>query len=115
MLTVRPESREAMQRERVEAADRRLVEYAQRRFPAVFKPQNSARSLQLVRQLRERAGEAGITREDNVANFIDLSTMYGLDFDKAPWAADVMHNEKHTGSVKISILKRRLHKRGIKI
>ena len=115
MLTVRPESVEAMQRDRLAQANRKLVEYAQQRFPTVFKPQQSERTHQLVEKLRVQAAGHGITREDNVASMIDLATMYGLDFDKAAWAVDVMSNPKLAGPDKISILRRRLQKQGVKI
>ncbi len=115
MLTVRPESVEAMQRDRLAEANRKLVDYAQQRFPTVFKPQQFERSQKLVQKIRAQAAGHGITREDNVATVLDLVTMYGLDFNKAPWAVDVLSNSKLTGPDKISILRRRLHKRGITI
>ncbi len=115
MLTVRLESVEAMQRERLAEANRKLVDYAQQRFPSVFKPQQFERTEKLVQKIRAQAAGHGITREDNVASILDLVTMYGLDFDKAPWAADALANSKLSGPDKISILRRRLHKQGIKI
>ena len=115
MLTVRPESVEAMQRDRLAEANRLLLEYAQQRYPSVFKPQNAQRTLKLVEQIRERAAGYAITREDNVATMIDLSTMYGLDFDQTPWAAGVLSNSKLPGPDKVSILQRRIRRQGAKI
>ncbi len=115
MLTVRPESIEAVQQDRLAEANRRLVDYAQKRFPSVFKAQHAQRSLKLVEQIRGKAAGFGITREDNVATMLDLATMYGLDFDKVAWAADALSNPKLHGPDKISILKRRLRKQEIKI
>lgn len=115
MLTVRPDSVEGLQRDRLAEANRRLVDYAQLRFPSVFTAPNASRSLKLVEQIRARAAGYGITREDNIATMIDLSTMYGLDFDKAPWAAGPLSNPQLHGPDKVSLLKRRLRKSGIKI
>ena len=115
MLTVRLESVEAMQRDRLAQANRQLVAYAEQRFPTVFKPQQSERTRKLVEKIRAQAAEHGITREDNVASMIDLVTMFGLDFAKAPWAADVLSNSNLAGPDKISILRRRLNKQAVKI
>ena len=115
MLTVRPESLETMQRGRMAEADRLLVEYAQKRFPSVFTPQNAGRTLKLVEQIRERAASYAITREDNVATMMDLSTMYGLNFDKADWATRVLSNSRLAGPDKVSALQRRIRRQGVKI
>ena len=115
MLTVRQESVEAVQQGRIAEANQCLVEYAQKRFPSVFKPQHASRSLKLVEQVRAKAAGFKITREDNVATMLDLVTMYGLDFDQSPWAADVLKNPKLHGPDKISVLKRRLRQQEIKI
>ena len=58
MLTVRPESLETMQRGRMAEADRLLVEYAEKRFPSVFTPQNSGRTLKLVEQMDQDSKQA---------------------------------------------------------
>lgn len=100
---------------RLDAANHKLVAYAEARFPSVFKTSQSDRSLKFVAKVRTLAAAHGITREDNVANYLDLVTMYGLDFDQAPWAAGVLSNAKLHGPDKIAILKRRLAKRGIQI
>ena len=106
---------EAMQSDRLSLANRKLVTYAEQRFPTVFKPQQPERTRKLVEKIRAQAAGRGITREDNVATMIDLVTMFGLDFDKAPWAADVLSNAKLAGPDKISILRRRLNQRGVKL
>ncbi|MCC6539464.1 MAG: hypothetical protein IT162_18070 [Bryobacterales bacterium] len=115
MITVRRESIDSLQQDRLGQANDELADYAQARFPKIFTPAHRDRTLQLVKKLRARAARHGVTREDNVANYLDLATMYGLDFDQAPWAADVLNNPKLAGPDKISVLKRRLRKQGIKI
>jgi len=115
LLTVRPQAVESLQQQRLDRANEQLADYAQARFPKIFTPAHRARTLQLVKTLRARASGYGITREDNVANFVDLAAMYGIGFDKAPWAADVLNNQKLHGPDKVSVLKRRMRKQGVKI
>lgn len=115
LITVRPESIDSLQQGRIEQANDQLADYAQARFPKIFTAAHRARTLQLVKKLRARAAGFGITREDNVAHFLDLATMYGMEFDQTPWAADVLNNASLHGPDKMAVLTRRLRKQGIKI
>lgn len=114
-LTIRPEAMETMEKTRRQTADQALAEYAERRFPTVFKPERRERSLEIVHKVRDEASRRGMTREDMVASYLDLVTMYGFEWYRSPWAADVLSSPVLPGPEKMAVVRRRLGKHGVEI
>jgi hypothetical protein len=67
----------------------------------------------LVEQIRRRAQQYGITKENDVATFLDLTIMYGPDFPRASWASDILREEKILGPYKMALLRQRVRKSGV--
>jgi hypothetical protein len=67
----------------------------------------------LIGRTRIKAKEYGIEREDNLAKFLDLVIMYGQEFCKAPWAADVLQSEAIHGPDKIALIVWRVQQAGV--
>ena len=93
--------------------DRNLVEYAQRRFPAVFQTDTQDRLLVFVRQVRETAARFGVDRQDNLAIFLDFWVMYGVLFYAAPWASDILSCNDLHGPDKMAVLRSRVEETGV--
>lgn len=89
----------------------KTTDHVSRIFPGQV-PRLGVESVQnLIRSGIKKAADYGITRERDVAMFVDL--MFGLeqDFDrnqKLPWIRNILDNEKLTGRAKIHLIYERL-------
>jgi len=71
-------------------ADRGLAEYARRRFPGVFDARTDDEMIRLAQAVRALSRQIGFEEERHVCLVLDLVVMYGRDFHRAAWAADVL-------------------------
>jgi hypothetical protein len=111
MLTIRRQNQIVL----VEALQKnmgpRLVKYILCRFPKVFgKDAEAARAF--VDRVTPVAKEYGITKEEDVAVFLDLSVMYGEDFHRDEWASDVLTDEALSPTDKMDELRDRVFESG---
>lgn len=95
-----------------EQANLRLVDYLYTRFPEACGRSTHEQLLNFVRAQRLQARQYGIEREDNLANFLDFSAMYGVDFPEQAWARDVMKSSLH-GPDKMVVLCARVEETGV--
>ena len=108
MLKIRPEQFQALAADVRERANRELVNYARRRFPAKLAPREDYEVEAIVVGVRQVAQLYGIAREDNVATFLDLTMMYGENFYKDRWAAEVLTNDAMHGPDKMVLLRHKV-------
>jgi len=95
-------------------ANRSLVEWLKRRYPEIATKQTDAVLLDFVASHRQRAGEYGVEREDNIALWLDLVAMYGMDFDHQRWARPVLQSKLH-GPDKMALLRRVVENAGVEL
>lgn len=111
MLTVRKKNLAVLEESIQRGMRPRLVKYILRRFHHVFEGDKEA-----ARGLVERACAAaeayGMTKDEEAAIFADLSVMYGEDFHRDPWAAEVLTEETLTPTQKIKELRARVRESG---
>jgi hypothetical protein len=98
-----------------EQSDRTLVKYAMTRFPSEFPVTENAKTLEFVKQLREKAKQFGVEKENDVATFLDFVVMYGEDFPSASWAEDVLTCDGMHGPDKMALLRFRVQEAGVKL
>jgi hypothetical protein len=108
MLKIRAEQFQALAADVRERADRELAKYVRGRFPRLLGPKADADVIALVVRVRGTAQSYGIVREDNVATFLDLSVMYGEEFHRDPWAADVLNLENWHGPDRMWLLRHKV-------
>src|SRR5271165_393014 len=108
MWTIRREQISELSSPMLRKADIQLADYARKRFPTVFKSSSDEELRALVAKLRTQAKEFGIQREDNIATFLDFTVMYGEDFHKAHWAADILGSSVLHGPDKMAVLSHRV-------
>ncbi len=82
-----------------------MAAYAHERFPERLVRTEDAELLKLISRVRLTANGYGLTREQHVANFLDMTLMYGEQFHTAPWAAAVIQSNEMSEDCKLSILK----------
>lgn len=79
----------------------------EQRFPDVKLPAD------FVPKHREAARHAAVAREEDVATYLDLVVMYGPDFPRQPWAAEVMTANSLSGAQRMSLLGQILSAHGV--
>lgn len=113
MLTIRKRNLEVLSESIRRGRTNRLTQYIMDRFPHVFHVNNDEEQVRgIVERGNASAAEYGITNEDDVALFVDLTVMYGEDFHKEPWAADVLASDKLTPREKMWELRHRVGESG---
>lgn len=111
MLTVRKRNL-AMLEESIQRGMRpRLVKYILRRFHHVFEGDKKA-AQGLVERACTTAEAYGLTKDEEAAVFADLSVMYGEEFHRDEWAAEVLTSEALTPAQKIQELRVRVRESG---
>jgi hypothetical protein len=111
MLTVRKKNL-AMLEEAIQGDMKpRLVKYILRRFYHVFEGDKKA-AAGLVERACAAAEAYGITKDEEAAIFADLSVMYGEEFHRDEWAAEVLTSEALTPAQKIKELRARVRESG---
>ena len=115
MWTIRQEQASALTNPLLVKADLQLVDYARKRFPTVFKSSSDEELRALVAKVRTQAKGYAIEREDNVATFLDFTVMYGEDFHKAHWAAEILGSSVLHGPDKMAVLRHRVRLSGVRL
>jgi hypothetical protein len=113
MLQIRGEQVRTFTCVMIDRANETLAGYARRRFPTVFAGRPDAELRDLARGVRATANRYGVTREDNVATFLDFTVMYGPDWPAAAWAADVLTCQALHGPDKVALLRHRVERTGV--
>ena len=85
-----------------------LANYARGRFPTKLAQVAHPELMAVVVRVREVAQRYGIVREDNIATFLDLTMMYGDNFHKDRWAAEVLTNGSMHGPDKMVLLRHKV-------
>ncbi len=113
MLTISRQQLDIFVADRIKNADLELAQYAKRRFPALLGSLQEDRILALVRMARASANIYKIERDDNIAEFLDLSIMYGEDFHLQNWASAILLNEQIHGPDRMALLVHKVKLSGV--
>jgi hypothetical protein len=108
MLNIRLEQFQALTTAVGDRANRELAHYARSRFPAKLAEIVDSELLAIVVRVRQVAQSYAIDREDNIATFLDLTMMYGEDFHKDRWAAEVLTSDALHGPDKMVLLRHKV-------
>ncbi len=109
MLTIRKRNLTVLSESIRRGRTNRLVKYIMDRFPHEFNVDNDEEQVRgIVERGNASAAGYGITDEDDVALFVDLTVMYGEDFHKEPWAENVLLSENLTSREKVWELRNRV-------
>ena len=108
MIRVRPEQKNALARDFEARLNNDMVAYARKRFPDEFRHTPDNELLEQVIETRAAAKKHGITLENDVATYLDLTIMYGKHFPTADWAIETMSDIELTGSQKTKALRNEL-------
>lgn len=111
MLTIRKRNLVVLAEARRRGMPDRLVTYLMARFPDLFKGED-ANARAVVDRACATAAEYGINDDEEVGLFADLMVMYGDDFHREPWAANVLKDEKLSQTEKMYELRDRVYKSG---
>jgi hypothetical protein len=111
MLTIRKKNQIALTEALQRNMGPRLAKYMLCRFPKIFGKDMEAAQAH-VDKMTPVAKEYGITKEEDVAVFLDLSVMYGEDFHKDEWASDVLTDEALSPGAKMDELRERVFESG---
>jgi hypothetical protein len=96
MLTIRKEQLAAFGPLGKKAFEDRMIAHLKKVFPEQCGPLDAPKLRELIQHGTQRAASYQITSERDVCKFIDLTILYGRDFDKdpaLPWAQSVLQNQ----------------------
>src|SRR4051812_32188106 len=107
MLIIRDNQMDAMRQEAVKGFERRMVQHLNEFFPRECRRAGDERVRAAISQGIARAAKYAITSEIDVARYIDLSVVLGLDFDagkRHPWAAEILKNSNLKPGAKLQLI-----------
>jgi len=94
--------------EAINAANRKLFIYVQKRFPSFYET-TSNRDLKIfIEKVRNTAKKYDVINENDVSLSLDFSIMYGENFWEQAWSSDVTSLNVLSGSDKMEILRQRV-------
>jgi hypothetical protein len=67
-----------------------LLRHARRYFSAECSRLGKAGTIRFLKVLTERARELGLSSPADIAGYVDLAMTFGVDFERAPWAAPIV-------------------------
>jgi hypothetical protein len=82
----------------------RMILHINKHFPTHYEALGEGNCRELIRNGIVRAEQYEITSEIDVARYIDLSVVLGLDFDsdqRHPWAAEILNNPSLKSGAKL--------------
>ena len=103
-MLIRSDQTAALHAALLDRANLVLVGHLRRRFPTHLRHSDDE-LISLVAQARSVAANYGVSREDNVVTFVELSVMYGQDFHERDWARDILSSRLLHGPDKIALLR----------
>lgn len=104
MIVIRREQMEALSKASQRDFESRMIKHLKEFFPEECRRAGDERVLAAIRQGIVRAATYGITMEADVARYIDLSVVLGLDFDSGrrwPWAKTILNKPDLTPATKL--------------
>lgn len=107
MLIVRDEQLESLSSAMLRSFERRMAEHLWHYFPEECRRAGDERVRAAIRQGVARAARYGIVSELDVARYIDLSVVLGLDFDSGrrhPWAKEILNRPDLNAGGKMALL-----------
>lgn len=111
MLTVRKRNLAVLSEARQRHLPDRLTVYLLARFPHVF-GEDEAAALKVVQASLASSGEYGFKEEEELRVYCDLAVMYGDDFHREPWAAQVLTRRDITPEKKVLDLRELVYESG---
>jgi hypothetical protein len=96
MLTLRKEQMKVFQPIAVKSFEDRVVAHLQKVFPEKSAQLGEDKLRDAIKYETQRAAVYSITSERDACKYIDLSILYGPDFDKdsnLPWAQNILQNK----------------------
>lgn len=90
----------------------RLVKYVMDMNPGIYGNDLEGAKL-LVDKACASAAQYGLTGEADLRLYADLMVLYGEDFHRQPWVADVLSSEELTPRQKVIEIEDRLFRSGI--
>lgn len=91
MLRIRKEQMEVLGQMVLRQFERRVVAYLMQQYPEEAKRRGEEGLLALVRRSRDRARTYELDSEAAVVAWVELSLIYGEDFDtREPWACYIL-------------------------
>jgi hypothetical protein len=102
MITIREEQFAAFRRVSIRDFERRMMEHIRKCFPARLDTLGEQKVIDLIKYGIQRAAHYGITTQRDVCKYIDLSVVFGREFDtdpKLPWARSVLEDSSAAGSM----------------
>lgn len=111
MMTIRKKNMAMLAQSLERSSPERLVKYVMARFPPIYGEDEDA-AFALVDRVTTTAAEYGITKDEDLALFADLSVMFGEDFHRDPWAVEVLTSETMKPREKMIELRSRVHESG---
>lgn len=115
MMIIRSEQMQVLAGHCRHSANQRLVDYLRQRFPQAAADRAEADLLRFVDAVRQAAEARGLEREDQIATWLDLAVMYGLDFAEAAWAAPILNDPELAADGKLAALLRSVHRSGVSL
>ena len=107
MLIIRDEQMEALRLAAMKSFEQRMVRHLNEHFPEECRRAGAERIRGAISQGVYRAGQYGIVSERDVARYIDLSVVLGLDFDSGkryPWAKEILARKDNGPPQKLQAL-----------
>src|SRR5262249_24775585 len=107
MLIIRDNQMETLKQEAVKSFEQRMVTHLNEFFPQECRRVGEQRVRAAIQQGIGRAAIYGITSEIDVARYIDLSVVLGLDFDagkRQPWVPQILKNPNLRPDAKVQLI-----------
>jgi hypothetical protein len=89
-------------------ANAALARYARRRFPGELGSASDNELIELVERVRSTASTYGFQMENDVGTFLDLSIMFGEDFRRQKWAAEILSDDALHAPDKMELLRHKV-------
>ena len=100
MLTIRKEQTETFSNNAQKNFECRMVTHLKRVFPDQCSAMEDAGIRQIIQTGIEKAAKYGVQAEYDVARYIDLMFVFGIEFDKSPeypWASRILTSREYSG------------------
>ncbi|HEU0177656.1 MAG TPA: hypothetical protein VFV58_25620 [Blastocatellia bacterium] len=105
MLRIRREQMQVLNESRQRHFEARAIDYLKSKYPGNYRRRGADQILQLIRKAIDKAKRAGLDSEAGVIAYIELSLIYGENFDQhEAWAYYIIHQSELDPEAKIGRL-----------
>lgn len=105
MLRIRREQMQTLNEFRRRQFEARAIDYLKGKYPGNYQRRGADQTLQLVRRMIDKAKGAGLDSEVGVIAFVELSLLYGEDFDRdETWAYYIIYQSDLDPEAKVERL-----------